>query len=53
MEELTLKKLFHDDLTIFRANPTRNQLRRNREARRLYFSAVLVLALCAALTVPA
>lgn len=53
MEELTLKKFSHDDLIIFRANPTRNQLRRNREARRLYFSAVLVLALCAALTVPA
>ena len=35
------------------ANLTRQQLRRNREARRLYFSVVLVLAFCAALTVPA
>ena len=35
------------------ANLTRQQIRRNREARRLYFSAVLILAFCAALTVPA
>lgn len=32
---------------------TRQQLRRNRRARRLYGSAVMLLILCAALTVPA
>lgn len=36
-----------------RANLTRQQLRQRDRARRLYFSAVLVLAFCAALTVPA
>ena len=33
--------------------PTRQQLRQRDRARRLYFSAVLLLAFCAALTVPA
>ena len=36
-----------------RTNLTRQQLRQRDRARRLYFSAVLVLAFCAALTVPA
>ena len=36
-----------------RANLPRQQLRQRDRARRLYFSAVLVLAFCAALTVPA
>ena len=36
-----------------RSTPTRQQLRQRDRARRLYFSAVLVLAFCAALTVPA
>ncbi len=35
------------------ANLTRQQLRQRDRARRLYFSAVLLLAFCAALTVPA
>ncbi|WP_300819186.1 TrbC/VirB2 family protein [uncultured Oscillibacter sp.] len=39
--------------THSRANLTRQQLRQRDRARRLYFSAVLVLAFCAALTVPA
>ncbi len=38
---------------ISRANLTRQQLRQRDRARRLYFSAVLLLAFCAALTVPA
>ena len=36
-----------------RANLTRQQLRQRDRVRRLYFSAVLLLAFCAALTVPA
>lgn len=36
-----------------RANLTRQQIRQRDRARRLYFSAVLLLAFCAALTVPA
>ena len=36
-----------------RTNLTRQQLRQRDRARRLYFSAVLLLAFCAALTVPA
>ena len=39
--------------THSRANLTRQQLRQRDRARRLYFSAVLLLAFCAALTVPA
>ena len=39
--------------THSRANLTRQQFRQRDRARRLYFSAVLVLAFCAALTVPA
>jgi len=39
--------------TSSRANLTRQQLRQRDRARRLYFSAVLLLAFCAALTVPA
>ena len=43
---------------FFKGSDTHNtltceQLRHNRRARRLYFSTVLALALCAALTVPA
>ena len=35
-------------------NPlTREQLRQNRRARRMYFSAVMVLVLCAVMTIPA
>ena len=36
-----------------RNTPTRQQLRQKGRVRRLYFSAVLLLAFCAALTVPA
>ena len=36
-----------------RANLTRQQLRQRDRARRLYFSTVLALSLCAVLTVPA
>ena len=36
-----------------RTKLTRQQLRQRDRARRLYFSAVLLLAFCAALTVPA
>ena len=39
--------------TSSRANLTRQQLRQKGRVRRLYFSAVLLLAFCAALTVPA
>ena len=39
--------------THSRANLTRQQLRQRDRVRRLYFSAVLLLAFCAALTVPA
>ena len=39
--------------TSSRANLTRQQHRQRDRARRLYFSAVLLLAFCAALTVPA
>ena len=39
--------------THSRTNLTRQQLRQRDRARRLYFSAVLLLAFCAALTVPA
>ena len=39
--------------TSSRANLTRQQLRQKGRVRRLYFSAVLILAFCAALTVPA
>ena len=42
--------------TFLSRNPhgtlTRQQLRRNRRARRLYGEAVMVLILCAALTIP-
>lgn len=47
-----MKKFAHE-LTHSHARLTRQQLRRNHEMRRLYFSTALVLTLCAALTVPA
>ena len=39
--------------SMSRNTRTREQLRRDRRARRAYFSAALVLAVCALLTVPA
>ena len=39
--------------TAPRNSLTRQQLRQHRRARRMYFSAVMVLALCAVLTIPA
>ncbi len=45
-------KQFHNGSDPRRAL-TREQLRQNRRTRRLYFSTVLALLLCAALTVPA
>ncbi len=47
-----MKKCFSHS-TRFHTSLTRQQLRQNRRARRLYISAVLALVLCAALTVPA
>lgn len=47
-----MKKSFSRS-THFHTPLTRQQLRQNRRARRLYISAVLALVLCAALTVPA
>ena len=46
-------KKYLSSSTYPRTNLTRQQLRQRDRARRLYFSAVLLLAFCAALTVPA
>ena len=46
-------KKYLSSSTYPRTNLTRQQLRQRDRARRLYFSAILLLAFCAVLTVPA
>ena len=48
-----MKKLFNFNNSMTRHTLTREQLRQNRRARRLYFTTILALTICACLTAPA